>query len=104
EPGDNRLVLPQRVETPGFLQVRAELKVNDQTSTLSAVTVAKPAGHVLVLEDQAGQADGLVAVLQREGLQINRNSANTLPPSAAALSDFDAIVLVNTPATSLTLD
>ncbi len=104
DPGDNRLVLTQRVQTAGFLQVRAELRVNDSISTLSAVTNGKPSGHILVLEDQPGQADGLAPVLQREGLWIDRGAATSLPPSATALNDFDAIVLVNTPATSLTLD
>jgi hypothetical protein len=59
DPGENHLTLTQHVDTPGFLQVRAELKVNDVTSTLSAMTVGKPTGHVLVLEDQPGQADAL---------------------------------------------
>ena len=104
DPGDNRLVLTQRVRTPGFLQVRAELRVNDLSSTLSAVTNGKPAGHVLVLEDQAGQADGVASVLQQEGLWIDRGPSTSLPPSATALNDFDAVVLVNTPATSMTLD
>ena len=104
DPGDNRLVLTQRVQTAGFLQVRAELRVNDSISTRSAVTNGKPSGHILVLEDQPGQADGLAPVLQREGLWIDRRAATSLPPSATALNDFDAIVLVNTPATSLTLD
>jgi Ca-activated chloride channel homolog len=104
DPGDNRVVLSQKVETPGFLRVRAELRLNDATSTLSAVTVGKPTGHVLVLEDQAGQADELASVLRREGLLVERAAATTLPPSATRLVDFDALVLVNTPATSLTLD
>lgn len=104
DPGDNHLTLSQRVETPGFLQISAELRVNDTTSALSAVTVGKPAGHVLVLEDQAGQADGLVPVLQRAGLFVERAAATTLPPSTNPLNEYDALVLVNTPATSLTLD
>ena len=74
------------------------------TSTLSAVVVARPAGRVLVLEDEANAADGLVAMLQGEGLQIDRRPSSSLPPSASALSAYDGIVLVNTPATSLSLD
>jgi uncharacterized membrane protein/Mg-chelatase subunit ChlD len=104
DPGDNHLTLAQRVDTPGFLQVRAELRVNDVSSGLSAVTIGKPTGHVLVLEDQEGQADALAPVLQNMGLWVDRGAATSVPPNANALADFDAVVLVNTPATSLTLD
>jgi Ca-activated chloride channel homolog len=103
-PGDTRVVLPRRIDMAGFLQVRAELTIDTQSSTLSAVTVAKPAGRVAVLEDQPGQADGVIAVLQRAGLQVARGPASSIPPSANAMAQLDAIVLVNTPATSLSLD
>src|SRR6202035_4353999 len=42
--------------------------------------------------------------LDRAGLQIDRKPATSLPPSASTLSDYDGVVLVNTPATSLSLD
>src|SRR6202011_6084949 len=53
--GDTRLSLPQRVDAPGFVEVRAELQAAGATltSALSATVVAKPAGRVLVLEDEA---------------------------------------------------
>ncbi len=104
EPGDSRVVLPERITTPGFLQIRAELQQDASVSTLAGVTVARPPGRVAVLEDQQGQADALVGALQRGGLQVARGPASGLPPSASAMADFDAVVLVNTPATSLTLD
>jgi uncharacterized membrane protein/Mg-chelatase subunit ChlD len=104
DPGETRLSLPQRIAEAGFVEVRAELQVGDQKSSLAATVVAKPAGHVLVLEDEANRADGLVALLDREGLQVERRPSTSLPPSAAALNAFDGAVLVNTPATSLSLD
>ena len=106
--GDTRLALPQLLPGPGdnFVEVRAELQVAgaNSTSTLSAVVVARPAGRVLVLEDEANAADGLVAVLQDAGMQIDRRPSSSLPPSASALSAYDGIVLVDTPATDLSLD
>lgn len=116
--GDTRLVMPERIAAPGagpgpgpgpgqtFVEVRADLQVAGSTvsSTLSAIVLAKPAGRVLVLEDEANAADGLVGVLQGEGLQIDRRAASSLPPSASALNAYDGIVMVNTPATSLSLD
>jgi uncharacterized membrane protein/Mg-chelatase subunit ChlD len=105
EAGDTRLVLPVRISSEGFVQVRAELRTDDTSvSTLTGVTVSHPAGRVAVLEDQPGDADALVTVLQQAGLQVVRGNASSVPPSASAIADFDAVVLVNMPATSLTLD
>jgi Ca-activated chloride channel family protein len=104
EAGETRLVFPQPIGAPGILTVRAELQVGQQTSTLSSVVVVKPAGRVLVLEDEPGQADGLVQLLENVGLLVERRPSASVPPSASALTGFDGAVLVNTPATSLSLD
>jgi uncharacterized membrane protein len=104
EPGETRLSLPERLDLSGFVEIRAELQVGDATSSLSTVVVAKPPGRVLVLEDQPNQGNGLVALLESEGLQVERRPSTSLPPSASTLSGFDGAVLVNTPATNLTLD
>lgn len=107
--GDNHTTFERRLATPGFHELRAEISVGDPNaggsrSGLAAVTVAKDAGRVLVLEDEAHAADGLVPLLQADGLEVDRRASGTLPPSASSLANFDEIVLVNTPATSLTLD
>jgi uncharacterized membrane protein len=103
-PGDTRLAFPLPVGAPGIRTVRAELQVGQLVSTLTSVVVAKPAGRVLVLEDDTTQADALVGLLQSAGLQVERRQAVSVPPSASTLSGFDGAVLVNTPATSLRLD
>jgi Ca-activated chloride channel homolog len=107
QPGDNNATIERRFLSPGFHELRVEVLSSDssaRTSSLSAVTFAKDPGRVLVLEDEPQQADALVPLLTADGLQVDKRSANSLPPSASALTEFDAIVLVNTPATSLTLD
>ena len=104
DPGDTRVSLPAPVAAPGFVVIRAELVVGGISSALSSVVVAKPAGRVLVLEDEAKQADALVSLLTDQGLEVERRAAASVPPSANDLSAFDGIVLVNTPATSLSLD
>ena len=43
-------------------------------------------------------------MLTDQGLEVERRAAASVPPSANDLSAFDGIVLVNTPATSLSLD
>jgi uncharacterized membrane protein len=104
EAGQTRLAFPQPIGAPGILTVRAELQVGQQPSTLSSVVVVKPVGRVLVLEDEHRQADDLVKLLENEGLQVERQLSTTLPPSARALTSFDGAILVNTSATSLSLD
>jgi Mg-chelatase subunit ChlD len=104
DPGDTQLSFPAPLPAPGFVQVRASLQVDTQTSTLAAVVVVKPAGRVLVLEDDPHTADGLVSLLSDQGLQIERRPASSVPPRAEDLAGFDAAMLVDTPATSLSLD
>jgi uncharacterized membrane protein len=104
EPGDTHLAFPARVAGPGFVTVRAELQVGELSSVLSSIVISKPAGRVLVLEDEANQADALIALLVDQGLQVERRPASSVPPSANDLSAFEGILLVNTPATSLSLD
>jgi Mg-chelatase subunit ChlD len=104
EPGDAQLTLPAPIPAPGFAQIRADLRVGDQTSTLSSIIVVKPAGKVLALEDHPGDADALATLLSSQGLQVVRQSAASVPPQAQALADYDGVLLVNTPATSLSLD
>jgi Mg-chelatase subunit ChlD len=104
EPGDTRLTFQQRLGAAGFSAARAELQVGSQISRMSSTIVVKPAGQVLVLEDDPNQADALVSLLNADGLQVDRRPSSSLPPSASSLSQYDGAVLVNTPATSLSLD
>jgi uncharacterized membrane protein/Mg-chelatase subunit ChlD len=104
EPGDAQLTLPAPVAGQGFSQIRADLTAGGLTSTSTAVVVVKPAGHILVLEDDPGQANAIASLLTAQGLEVTRQPSSSVPPSANALSAFDGVVLVNTPATSLTLD
>lgn len=104
EAGETHVLLPATLAAPGFVELRAELSTDQSSSRLAAVTVVKPAGRVLVLEDEPHDADGLVPLLQAQGLQVDRQPSSSLPPSASGLATEDGVVLVNTPATSLSLD
>lgn len=109
-PGANQLSLTPRVEGAGFHQVRLEVAPEPgsdsrvENNALEAVAVAREGARVLVLEDRAGEAAPLAALLAEARLEVERRLAASVPPSAAGLRAFDAVVLVNTPATNLTLD
>jgi uncharacterized membrane protein/Mg-chelatase subunit ChlD len=102
--GSNEQSFAPRIDGTGFHQLSAVLTVGDHQSQLDAVTVAGDTGHVLVLENQPGDADALVSVMASGGLQVDRQSASSVPPTTSPLASYDALVLVDTPATSLTLD
>jgi uncharacterized membrane protein len=104
DPGDAQISLPAPIGAPGFTSIRVELRANGQTSAMTSVVVVKPAGRVLILQDEGSDADALASVLADQGLAVVRQPASSLPPSAESLAQYDGAVLVNTPATSLTLD
>lgn len=109
-PGATQYSFAPRVDGAGFHQVRVEVvpeagsDARVENNGLEAVTVAREGARVLVLEDRAGEGAALAALLAGTGLQTERRPAASVPPSAAGLRSFDAVVLVNTPATTLTLD
>jgi uncharacterized membrane protein/Mg-chelatase subunit ChlD len=104
EPGDTQLSLPVLISSLGFVEVRAELSAGGLDSSLASVVVAKPAGRVLVLQDDSSAAGPLVKLLSGRGLQVDQRPVSSVPPRAVDLGDFDGVVLVNTPATNLSLD
>jgi Mg-chelatase subunit ChlD/uncharacterized membrane protein len=102
--GANHLSFTPMIDTPGFHELDALLTTADRTSRLAAVTVAHSPGSLLLLEDQPGEADAIGSLLGAAGWRVDRRSPATIPPSVADLTAFDAAVLVDIPATSLTLD
>ena len=107
-PGTTRVPVGLWLPAPGFHEVVAEVVPAEDTrwdnNRLLAPTVVKEAGRVLVLEHQPGQAARLVEILRADGLDVRVQPSSEIPPSADPLASYDAVVLVDTPATSLTLD
>jgi Mg-chelatase subunit ChlD/uncharacterized membrane protein len=107
-PGTNRVWVELWLPAPGFHDVTAEVVPAQDTrwdnNRLLASTIVKQPGQVLVLEHQPGQAARLVEILRADGLQVQVRPSSEIPPSPQPLSPFDTVVLVDTPATSLTLD
>jgi Ca-activated chloride channel homolog len=102
--GANRVSFSPRIDAAGFHQLDAVLTTGERTSHLSAVTVAHEPGRLLLLEDEPGAADQVAALLGAAGFAVERRPAASIPPTPTDLAPFDAALLVDTPATSLTLD
>jgi uncharacterized membrane protein/Mg-chelatase subunit ChlD len=106
--GTSHITLDQQAQTPGFHRV--DVTVNtaaDSTAannTTSASVVVKPAPHVLVLEDRAGEAANLASALTARGMAVDVGSPDKVPAQAGGLDQYDSVILNNVAATSLTLD
>lgn len=106
--GINRVQATLWLPAPGFHDIVAEVLPAHDTRTdnnrLAVPSVAKEPGRVLVLEHEPGQAAHLVEILRADGLNVQVQPSGEIPPMTEPLAGFDAAVLVDTPATNLTLD
>jgi Mg-chelatase subunit ChlD len=103
--GSNRIAFSITGDQAGFRRYTAELEAaNDtltQNNTAAAFTVVHGPPRVLVVENAAGDADNLVAALKSAHIETERVAPADLPGDLAALSTYDAVFIVNTPATVL---
>lgn len=108
QPGINRVPVTLRLPSTGFHDIQADVASAQDTradnNSLVASMVAKEPGRVLVLEHEPGQAGRLVEILRADGLDVQVQPSSEIPPTTEPLAGYDAAVLVDTPATSLTLD
>ena len=103
--GDN----PYRFTIPragaGFHRFRAEVKAAADTqwqnNTASAFTDVKGRAHVLLLEGNPGEGNILATALRASGYVVDLLAADRAPGNLAELVQFDAILLINTPAEML---
>jgi uncharacterized membrane protein len=109
--GSNRISFSVNADQPGFRRYTAELSsANDtllQNNTASAFTVIHGPPRVLVVskDDSTGRLDGdadnLLAALKSANIAADRIVPANLPGDLTALSNYDAVFLVNVPANAL---
>ena len=92
--------------TPGYhaVAVRVTLGGGDpiaENNTLAATTVVRDKPRVLIVEGTSGGADGLRRALAGSSFTVTVRTPGTLPERVADLSGYDAIVLADVPATTL---
>lgn len=107
-PGTNRLGLSHRVDTTGVhtltAEVRSDLDTRAENNRADALLVVKDRPRVLVIEDRQSEGADVARLLTSDGMEVATKPASTIATSPAALRDYDAVVLNNISATSLTLD
>ncbi len=102
--GANRVSFSVTADEPGFRRYSAELQAaNDtlpQNNTASAFTVIQGPPRVLVVSRE-NDADNLLAALRSSNIEPSSMAPSALPGDLAALSNYDAVFLVNVSAAQL---
>jgi uncharacterized membrane protein len=109
-PGSNTFAIPLTAGEPGFAPFRAYLTpasdVYPQNNGLAAFTLVEGPPRVLVVASppQAGETEGgyLQSALRAAGLTVEESTPGALVSDLASLAEYAAVVLVDTPAQSLT--
>jgi len=92
---------------PGVQRYRAEIGIADdfaENNRLERAVVVGPAPRVLVIERAPDSAARLRDLLEEGGVQSEARRPGDLPHRLSDLERFDAVVLQDVPATSLSLD
>ncbi|MCP4543377.1 MAG: VWA domain-containing protein [Chloroflexi bacterium] len=104
-PGTNTFAIPLTAGEPGFTPFRAYLTpiadAYPQNNGLSAFTMVEGPPRVLLVTADPAESDLLRAALQAAGLTVAESSPGALVSDLPALAEYAAVVLVNTPAQSL---
>jgi len=104
-PGVNRFAIPLTVGEPGFATYRAVLSpaadAYPQNNARSAFAMVEGPPRILIVAAHPGEAALLRDALAAAGMDARSSTPAAIPTDPAALAEYAAVVLVNTPAQSL---
>jgi uncharacterized membrane protein len=104
-PGSNTFAVPLAAGEPGFAPFRAYLApavdAYPQNNGLSVFTLVEGPPRVLVVAGAPAEAEPLEAALRAIGLVVDESTPGGLVSDLPALAEYAAVVLVDTPAQSL---
>ncbi len=105
--GLNTFALPMTAGEQGFHTFRAQLDPSEDTfwqnNELSAFALVRGAPRVLLVAQEEAEGQNLVEALTATGLNVEAAAPSALPSDLASLSDYAGLVLVNVPATTLSI-
>lgn len=106
--GENLVTLPTLADAVGLTTFEARVSTpNDgrpENNFAGAVVNVQPAPSVLVVADQAGEAQLLLNSLASQGIRAEATTPLQLPSATAALQSYHVLVLMDVPASTLTLE
>ena len=103
EPGVKVIPVTISLDEPGpqrfnaVFEPDAGVDMIDRNNTAVAVTFVGGEGKVLVVDDNSGESDYLVAALRQSDITVEQHPPGGLTGGLVYLSGFDAVVLVNLP-------
>ncbi len=104
-PGLNTFAVPITAVEPGFTSFRAYLTpaadAYVQNNALSAFTMVEGPPRVLIVAADAAESEPLRAALEAAGLVVEESTPGAMPSDQASLAEYGAVVLVDTPAQSI---
>ncbi len=104
-PGFNTFAIPLTADVPGFTSFQAYLTpaidTYPQNNALSAFTLVEGPPRVLLVVADPVEGDYLQAAWQAAGWEVGVSLAGALASDPASLAEYAAVVLVDTPAQSL---
>ncbi|NWF78925.1 MAG: VWA domain-containing protein [Chloroflexi bacterium] len=109
EPGDELFTFRHTAAAPGVVRLRAELEVAagdtfGANNRGAATAVVNPPPQVLLVAAGDDEAALLGDALQRQGVTTRRITPAELPTRLSELASYDGMVLIDVPATALSLD
>jgi len=107
-PGVNRYSINLTLTDKGFHSFEATIQspvdTYSQNNSAYAFTVVDNAGKVAVVAADPSEAAPIIQALQKSQVQVTSIAPSAIPPSLSAMNQYDAMVLVDTPATAFSLD
>ncbi len=105
--GLNTFALPMTAGEQGFHTFRAQLAPSADTfwqnNELSAFALVRGAPRVLLVAQEEAEGQNLVEALTATGLNVEAVTPPALPSDPVSLSEYAGLVLVNVPATALSV-
>lgn len=107
-PGSNRFTATQSSLKKGFhtfwARVESPIDTIKENNELSGFTVVKDKPRVLMLAQSDQEGKELRDALNGSDVQVEVRPPSFIPPRLSAMKRYDAIVMVNLPASALSLD
>ena len=106
--GSTRMVIPVEAGETGFRRFRAQIVPEQDTrlqnNEASAFAVVHGPPRVLVVEGQPQDGANLAEALQAAEMDVTRIRPSALPNTLPELAAYEAVILVNVPASALSPD
>nr|WP_044201470.1 VWA domain-containing protein [Oscillochloris trichoides] len=108
-PGDTQFTFRQRAAAPGILQVQAELSITTGDTFIAnnrggATATVVPPPTILIVANQPELGGWLAQILEREGLHTSQIVPERMPSRISDMAAYDGMILLDVPATALSLD